>query len=81
MKITDRNIRKIAKNQGYIASYHTSINDFKEWEFSSYHTILKNNNGLLASQNVLDWFGGEAAFERAHKDRHPKKGLEKFIID
>ena len=60
---------------------HGFVNDFKEWEFSSYHTILKNNNGLLASQKVLDWFGGGAAFEKTHKDKYAKRGLEKFIIE
>ena len=64
----------------YNAQLHGFANDFKEWEFSSYHAILKNDNTFLTSQKVLDWFGGVAAFENAHKNRYGKEGMEKFMI-
>ena len=65
----------------YNAQLHEFVKDFKDWEFSSYHTILKNDNTFLASQKVLDWFGGRAAFEKMHKDRYNKERTEKFIIE
>ena len=54
---------------------------FKDWEFSSYHTILKNNNSFLKSQKVLDWFGGVDAYEKAHEGRYGKNDMNKFIIE
>ena len=65
----------------YNAQLHAFVNDFNEWEFSSYHAILKNDNTILASQKVLDLFGGVAAFENAHKGRYGKEGMGKFIIE
>lgn len=65
----------------YNAQLHGFVNDFKEWEFSSYHAIFKNDNTFLASQKVLDWFGGLAAFEKAHKGRYGKEGMEKLILE
>ncbi len=65
----------------YNARLHDFVNDFKEWEFSSYHSILENNNTFLASQKVLDWFGGAAAFEKMHENRYWKGDMSKFIIE
>ncbi|MDN3658364.1 hypothetical protein QWZ08_22105 [Ferruginibacter paludis] len=65
----------------YNAQLHGFVNDFKGWEFSSYHSILKNDDTFLAATKVLDWFGGVAAFEDAHKERYGKEGMEKFMIE
>jgi putative transposase len=83
--------RKLVDDESYITSMiyychynaqlHGFVKDFKGWEFSSYHAILKNNNTFLAAQKVVDWFGGNAAFEKAHEGRYGKGGLEKFIIE
>jgi putative transposase len=65
----------------YNAKLHGFVKDFKDWEFSSYHTILKNNNSFLASQKVMDWFGGVVAFEKAHSGRYGESDMEKYIIE
>ena len=63
------------------AQMHEFVKDFRDWEFSSYHTILENNNSFLASQKVLDWFGGVAAYEKLHESRYGKNDMDKFIIE
>ncbi len=83
--------RKLVDNNNYITSLiyychynaqlHGFVNDFKEWEFSSYYTIFNNDNTFLASQKVLDWFGGTDAFKKAHADRYKDEGLIKYIIE
>ena len=83
--------RKLIDNDSYLTSViyychynpqlHGFVTDFKEWEFSSFHSILKNDSDFLASQKVLDWFGGSAAFEKAHKNTYSKSGMEKFICE
>jgi hypothetical protein len=65
----------------YNAKLHGFVKDFIDWEFSSYHAILKNNNSFLKSQKVLDWFGGISAFEKAHIGRYGESNMEKYIID
>ncbi|MBK8519635.1 MAG: hypothetical protein WAT20_01065 [Ferruginibacter sp.] len=63
------------------AQLHEFVKDFKDWEFSSYHTILENNCNIVASQKVLDWFGGLVAFKNAHSGRFKNNDIEKFIIE
>jgi putative transposase len=83
--------RKLVDNDTYLTSViyychynpqmHGFVNSFKDWDFSSYHALLKNDNSFLSAQKVLNWFGGVAAFEKAHTERYRKEGLEKFIIE
>ena len=83
--------RKNIDNEAYISSLiyychynaqlHGFVNDFKEWEFSSYDTILNNNNTFLSSQKVLDWFGGSDAFKKVHENRYAEERLSKYIIE
>ena len=83
--------RKLVDNDNYLTSViyychfnpqqHGFVNDFKDWEFSSYHALLKNDNSFLAAQKVMNWFGGAAAFEKAHSGRYRKERLEKFIFE
>lgn len=65
----------------YNAQKHEFVKDFKNWEFSSYHSILENNNGVVTAQKVLDWFGGVAAFKNAHVGRFEKNNIDRFIIE
>ncbi|MBL7701594.1 MAG: hypothetical protein JNM14_05055 [Ferruginibacter sp.] len=83
--------RKLVDDDSYItalicychlnAQKHGFVKDFRDWEFSSYDTILKNNNSFLSSQKVLDWFGGVEAFEKAHQGRFQENSLERFVIE
>jgi putative transposase len=83
--------RKLVDDDSYITSLiyychynpqlHEFVDDFKSWEFTSYQTILSNDNTLLASQKILDWFGGVAAFEKAHENRMDRLEANKFLIE
>ncbi len=69
--------RKLIDNGEYLTSaicychhnpqLHGFVNDFRDWEFSSFHAICNNDNTLVASQKVIDKFGSVVAFEEAHK--------------
>lgn len=65
----------------YNAQLHGFVTDFREWEFSSYKAILENNNVWLASQKVLDWFGGAALFAKSHTNTYEADGAKKFFIE
>jgi putative transposase len=65
----------------YNPQLHGFVNDFKEWELSSYLSILKNDNTWLVSQKVLDWFGGKELFEKAHKNTYEQKDTGKLFIE
>jgi REP element-mobilizing transposase RayT len=83
--------RKLIDDDNYLTSMvyychynpqrHEFVKDFKDWEFSSYHSILENNNNIIASQKVLDWFGGVFAFKNAHNGMFEKNNTERFVIE
>ncbi len=45
---------------------HGFVNNFKDWEFTSYDSLLNNHQGFLATEKVINWFGGISQFEQAH---------------
>jgi putative transposase len=77
----DNYLRALIYYCHFNAQKHEFVKGFKDWEFSSYHTILNNNNSFIASQKVLDWFGGVAAFEKAHEGKYGNENIDKFIIE
>ncbi len=68
--------RKLVKNDIYFTSLiyyihfnpqqHKFVRDFREWEFTSYNSILTDETSFLAKHQVLDWFGGRDQFIKAH---------------
>ena len=82
--------RKLIDNDSYLASaicychhnpqLHGFVNDFKDWEFSSYHAIIDNDNTFVSSQKVTDLFGGSTRFKEAHKMYLNNKDVGKFEI-
>lgn len=83
--------RKLIDNDTYLTAaicychhnpqLHGFVSDFRDWEFSSYHSILNNNNPIILSQKITDLFGGVVAFEEAHKRILVSKDSEKYIIE
>jgi hypothetical protein len=83
--------RKLIDDDNYITSMiyychfnaqmHEFVKDFRDWEFSSYYSILENNNNFIASEKVLNWFGGVEAFEKAHTGRYEEANMKKYIIE
>lgn len=62
----------------YNPQLHGFVQDFKEWKFASYHSILNNDNTIVAADKVLDWFGSKKAFEEAQDGRYIIDGYEKY---
>ena len=66
----------------YNAQLHGFVSDFKDWKFSSYHSISANDNTWLVSQKVLNWFGGITEFQNAHKNTYTDNEMtKKFILE
>lgn len=63
----------------YNPQLHGFVKDFKDWVFTSYSAILNNNNTITASQKVLDWFGGTAAFKKMHEKRYEQNEFKRFF--
>ncbi len=83
--------RKLIDDENYLlsmiyychhnAQHHDFVKDFIEWEFSSYHTILKNDNTIVAAEKVIQRFGSVESFENAHKIYIENKEADKYLIE
>jgi REP element-mobilizing transposase RayT len=47
---------------------HLFINDFTAYPYSSYRNLIGRKSKLLDKQTVMEWFGGQDAFEEYHKE-------------
>lgn len=57
--------------------------DFLDWEFSSYSSILKQDQSFVNSEEVIKWFGGKSEFIDFHNINLEKlkKGKQDFSVD
>ncbi len=77
--------RKLVAEENYLTSlilychrnavHHGFVKDLKDWEFSSYDSILNNESSFLAVDKVIKRFGDIKKFEAAHKKSHQKELL------
>ena len=63
------------------AVHHGFVNDLREWEFSSYHSILANDSSIVATAEVIQRFGNITRFEESHKTGMTQTDLEKYSIE
>jgi putative transposase len=83
--------RKSVEDESYImamvyychrnAVHHGFVSDLREWEFSSYHSILANDSSIVATAEVIQRFGSITRFEEAHKTGVAQTDSEKYIIE
>lgn len=45
---------------------HKFVKDFRDWEFTSWHSYITNQNFILEKSSVIDWFGNPQDFINAH---------------
>jgi REP element-mobilizing transposase RayT len=68
--------RKLIDNESYFTSliyyvhfnpqYHGFVDDFRKWEFTSWHFLVNNQQTFLAKEQIFNWFGSKENFENAH---------------
>ena|SRR5687767_10654450 len=83
--------RKRVEDEKYLVSmihychrnpvHHGFVNDLRDWEFSSYHSILTNDKTIVAVDETLKYFGSVSRFEESYKDLTMQTDLEKYSIE
>jgi putative transposase len=58
---------------------HGFVDDFREWPWSSYHTLRAAGDTRLNRAEVLDWFGGSTEFENFHHGMVDKSAITALI--
>jgi hypothetical protein len=47
---------------------HKFVEDFREWRYSSYGTLLSGQPTRLQREQVIAWFGARGDYESLHRD-------------
>ncbi len=51
---------------------HGFVADFREWAYSSYHTLLSHKPTHLKREDVLEWFGSRDSLVGVHEQAFPE---------
>lgn len=60
---------------------HGLINDFRDWNWSSYNKILTDNVSKLKKNELLEWFGGKKEFVNFHSERQILITDERYVLE
>ncbi|MCB0176023.1 MAG: transposase [Anaerolineae bacterium] len=60
---------------------HRLIADFREWPYSSYHTLFSDKPTYMQRDAVLEWFGGFQEIEPLHQSGVNEALLEPLILE
>jgi len=58
---------------------HGFVDDFREWAWSSYHTLRAAGDTKLNRAEVINWFGDAAKYEAFHRGRVDEKAVATLI--
>lgn len=65
----------------YNAQLHGMVTNFKDWPYSSYHSIVENNNNIVAVDKVIEWFGGRQQFIDQHEKRYEQNSYQNIVLE
>ncbi|MDX2190245.1 MAG: hypothetical protein SFY32_10300 [Bacteroidota bacterium] len=60
---------------------HDLVDDFKDWEWSSYERILIEKPTKLKKNEVLNWFGNKNEFVKFHGQNQKLESNDKMFIE
>ena len=79
--INDEYISSLIYYCHYNAQLHGMVSNFKDWPYSSYHSILENDKNIIAVDKVLEWFGGVQPFIDQHERRYNQENYKNIILE
>ena len=60
---------------------HGFVDDFSDWDYSSYHSHLENKPTKLNRDDVISWFGSKLDYQQFHASFHDIRGINPLIIE
>ena len=60
---------------------HGFVTDFRDWEFTSWHTILNYELKFPGKEKVIEWFGNINHFADAHLGNMSLENISHLIIE
>jgi putative transposase len=83
--------RKLISNDAYFTSLiyyihfnpqqHQFVRDFREWEFTSYHSFFGDRDDFIEKSKVINWFGSLDDLSNAHMANMPISDISHLIIE
>jgi len=83
--------RKLVNNDRYFTSliyyihsnpqHHQFVKDFRDWEYTSYHSLLDEKDSFLEKSKVMEWFGTKQRFIEAHDGGLLAQNMTDWIIE
>ena len=60
---------------------HGLINDFREWNYSSYHSIISDKISKLKKKEIRNWFGNIEQYKEFHKNQFDFRNLDTLDLE
>jgi putative transposase len=60
---------------------HGLIDDFREWNYSSYHSIISKQISKLKKNEVIGWFGNLEEYKEFHNQKFDFRNLTSLELD
>jgi putative transposase len=83
--------RKIVGSESYFTSLiyyihfnpqqHKIVNDFRQWEFTSWNNILSDKQTFVTKEKVIDWFGTIENFKNSHLNKMNSNDISHLLIE
>ncbi|MGB7538523.1 MAG: hypothetical protein WBM17_08300 [Anaerolineales bacterium] len=75
---SDRYFRALVRYIHHNPSKHGFVKDFRDWPYSSYHTLMMDESASVEPPDVLLRFGGLREFRRYHAAPSREKRIFRF---
>ncbi len=60
---------------------HGFVKDFRDWEFTSWHSIIDNEPAFISKEKVIRWFGTMENFQKNHLLNTHSNDIPNLIIE
>jgi putative transposase len=60
---------------------HGIIDDFREWNYSSYHSIISEKTSKLKKKEVIDWFQNLDTYKKYHNQLFDFRNLQPLDLE
>ena len=65
----------------YNPEKHRILNDFRNYQHSSFQSLMSDLKTYPEREEVFEWFGGKKDFIEFHNFHHEEKRINKYIIE
>lgn len=61
--------------------HHNFVGDFREWQFTSWHSIQNDSDTFIARERVFEWFGSKENFENVHLEKLAADSILQYTFE